>query len=45
MRVEVGYMDVRNEADVVRIVGHAKDTFGRIDYAANIAGVYLHEKT
>jgi len=41
-KVEVGFMDVRNEADVDHIVGHAKETFGRIDYAANIAGVYLH---
>lgn len=40
-KVEVGFMDVRNEAEVDRIVGHAKETFGRIDYAANIAGVYL----
>lgn len=32
-------MDVREEVQVDCVVNHAKETFGRIDYAANIAGV------
>lgn len=32
-------MDVRKECEVDTIVNHAKAAFGRIDYAANIAGV------
>ena len=39
IKVEFASMDVRNEAEVDRVVGHAKETLGRIDYAANIAGV------